>query len=183
MKGIWLSIVTILGGCATPQEAAQQEKAATPATSSSVVLSGTNGDMGRYLGTWTSTCGQEFRLSPEGTGKVMSIVSVFQLTAVYANTVKGTLTVNTYPSRDCTGTASANTADVVLQYSGAAQVLGTYEKGTTFFTGAGDSILASTVGSNPGGDTFSVGFRDNFSKFQIAPFNNFSNANLVYSKQ
>jgi hypothetical protein len=171
-----------LTGCAGNGGSAKA-KAAAPAASA-VILTGTNGDMNRYLGNWTSACGHEYRVSQAGTGAFTSGVNAFNLTSVSGDSVQGTLVIDTYPSSNCTGAATRTTANIILKYTGNVAVTDAFGK-TIDFIGSADKVVATVVGSSnmDTGSSFNVGFLENFSKFKLAPVDYFSTTDLIYTKK
>jgi hypothetical protein len=169
-----------LTGCATGGGAATKQAPSARA----VPLSGTNGDMGKYRGTWSSICGREYRLGDSGSAVLSSGINSFDLQTVSGNTVRGTLIVDTYESPDCSGPAKRSNANITLAYTQNLPVISSYAEATRF-TGSADKVIATVAGNN-GADTsntFNVGFLENFTKFQLAPVDYFSSTNLVYTKK
>lgn len=172
--------VLLSSGCATDEGVTKASQATLPA----VVLSGTNGDMEKYLGTWTSACGREYRIGPSGSGGVNSGINSFEFKSVAGNTLQGTLIVDTYETPDCSGPSKRSTANISLVYTQNLPVVGSYAEQVRF-SGFADKVtatLASTDGTG-GSNIFNVGFFENFSKFQLAPLDYFSSTNLVYTKK
>jgi hypothetical protein len=173
-----------LAGCA-----ASGGPAKAPATSAKpilqpVALAAANGDMRKYVGTWTSNCGKEFRVNPDGSGGLTSGINTFSLKSVEGNTVRGTLTVDTYKTSDCSGERARLAADIALTYAETIPVSSSYGE-DRLFTGSADKLVATMTdaGGNGGNNVFNVGFLDGFTRFQVAPIDHFSTGNLVYSRQ
>ncbi len=149
-------------------------------TSTVTQLSGTNGDMTKYLGVWLSECGTN--ISPPFT-TLDGVTNRFDLTAISGAGVLGTLTATTYPnSTSCTGGWTQAVAQVSLQY--ASNVVITTPAGkTALFSGSADRInyrAISGVTTTP----YNFGFRSNFSQFQLTSASSaFSTTNLIYTKQ
>lgn len=170
----------ILSGCATNESAKKAPQTATP----TVILSGTNGDMEKYRGTWTSACGREYRVTPSGSAGLTSGTNSFEFKPAAGNVVQGTLTVDTYDTPDCTGPSQRSTANISLAYTQNLLVIGSYAEPVRF-SGFADKVTATTASTDGtgGSNVFNVGFLENFTKFQLAPFDYFSSTNLVYTKK
>jgi hypothetical protein len=173
------SLTVLAGGCATENSPAKK-----PVTSTSNInLTGANGDLKRYLGTWTSNCGREYRATPSGTGTLSSGKNSFSFTAISGNTVEGTLAIDTHESPDCSGPPKRTSAKITMSYIGNVAVGSSFGEGTRY-TGSADKLTAIVAGDNGtnDGNTFNIGFLEGFSKFQLAPLDMFSSTNLVYTK-
>lgn len=176
-----IALLTILAaGCATDQGPAKKTGAAV----STVALAGANGDMSKYLGTWTSNCGREYRVTPAGKGGLSSGTNSFSFTSVSGNTIEGTLAIDTHESPDCSGPPKRTSAKITMSYIGNIAVGSSFGEGT-LFTGSADKMMATLAGTGGtnGGNTFNIGFLEGFSKFQLAPLDYFSSTNLVYTKK
>lgn len=146
-------------------------------------LSGTNGDMSKYLGTWVTGCAINYTLLSLTTVRADGVINKFDLTAISGVRAQGTLTINTYnSSTSCSGTASQRTENVFLQYASNVAITTPPDK-TAFFAGSADRIdlgVIGTVATTP----YNIGFRSNFSQFQVAAASSvFSSSNLRYTKQ
>lgn len=172
--------VLAAGGCATNESVRQAPQPTLPAT----ILSGTSGNMERYLGTWTSMCGREYRITPSGSGGLTSGINSFEFKSVAGNTVQGTLIVDTYETPDCTGPSKRATVNISLAYTQNLPVIGSYAEPARF-SGFADKVTATVASTDGTGNSniFNVGFLENFTKFQLAPLDYFSSSNLVYTKK
>lgn len=166
-----------LSGCATDTGAIKK----TEETPSSVTLASSNGDLGKYIGTWVSNCGHEYRPGPGGSAALASGLNSFSFTSVSANALSGTMTVDSYDSPDCSGPNKRATVDVTLTYLGNFPV-GSSLGETVRFSGMADKVSATVVGTD-GTNIFNVGFLDGFNKFRVSPLDLFSSTNLVYTKK
>jgi hypothetical protein len=172
--------IVLAAGCATDSSPAKKPTAAI----STVALTGANGDMNKYLGTWTSNCGREYRVTPAGRGALSSGINSFSFTSVSGNTVVGTLAIDTHESPDCSGPPKRTSAKISMSYIGNIAVSSSFGEGT-LFTGSADKLTATVAGNGGtnGGNTFNIGFLEGFNRFQLAPLDYFSSMNLVYTKK
>jgi hypothetical protein len=170
-----------VAACATNQ--GPQKKGARP-TTPAVALTGANGDMNKYLGTWISNCASEYRVTPDGRGARSSAANSFDFTSVSGNSVRGKLAIDTYESPDCSGPNKRTSADINMTYVGSIPVSSSFGEGV-HFSGVADKVTATAVGTAgmDGGNTFNIGFLDGFSSFRLAPLDYFSSTNLVYTKK
>lgn len=183
---IVLSIVSlfILAGCG-----GGASKSNTGATSSIIQLSGTNGDMSKYLGIWISGCGIKYNLvynpskptqptvlSPDG------VINKFDMTAVSGASVQGIMTTSLYAGNTfCSGSAVQSVSTISLQY--VSNVAVTNQPGANYFVGMADRVDLSVVGAS-GVVSYDFAFRQNFSRFQLKSAGGyFSIADLLYNKQ
>jgi hypothetical protein len=176
-----LAMVAMLAaGCAT-DTSLEKKPSASPAV---VTLTGANGDMSKYLGTWTSNCGREYRVTPDGKGAFSSGTNSFNFTSISGASVLGTLAIETYETPECSGTPKRTSATIRMSYVGQAAVGSSFGEGT-LFSGSADKLAATLAGANgtTEGNVFNIGFLDGFSKFQLAPAESFSSTNLVYTKK
>jgi hypothetical protein len=153
-------------------------------TTPAVALTGANGDMNKYLGTWTSNCALEYRVTPDGRGARSSATNSFSFTSVSGNSVRGTLAIDTYESEDCSGPNKRTSAEINMTYAGNIPVSSSYGE-SVHFSGAADKVTATATGTAgmDGSNTFNIGFLDGFSSFRLAPLDYFSSTNLVYTKK
>lgn len=174
------SLAMLAAGCATDTRLEKKPSAAPVA----VALTGANGDMSKYLGTWTSNCGREYRVTPDGKGAFSSGTNSFNFTSISGNTVEGTLAIDTHETPDCSGSPKRTSAKIRMSYVGQAAVGSSFGEGT-LFTGSADKLAAILAGASgtTEGNVFNIGFLDGFSKFQLAPAESFSATNLVYTKK
>ncbi len=143
-----------------------------PVAPTATTLAGTNGDMSKYLGSWVSNCG----IVVSGGGATTSVVNSFVFNAVNGDTVTGTATVSEYTSFNCTGTRTQSMNGIAIKYLANVAALG------TGYTGFADRVALGTTAANATLAT-SFGFRQNFTKFQIASTSDtFSTLNLTYTK-
>jgi hypothetical protein len=177
------SLTVLAAGCATESGPAKKPAAAARPTSM-VSLAGANGDMKRYLGTWTSNCGREYRVGPSGAAAVSSGTNSFIFTGISGNTIEGTLAIDTHETPDCSGPPKRTSAKITMSYVGNAAVGSSYGEATSF-TGTADKLTAIVAGDNgtSDGNSFNIGFMEGFNKFQLAPLDLFSSTNLVYTKK
>jgi hypothetical protein len=173
-------LTLLAAGCATDNTPAQK-KATSIAT---VPITSANGEMNKYLGTWTSNCGREYQLTPDGKGALSSGINSFSFTSVSGNTVEGTLAIDSHESPDCSGPSKRTSAKIAMSYVGNVAVNSSFGE-ATLFTGSADKLTATVVsnGSAKGGNTFNIGFLEGFNKFQLAPLDYFSSTNLVYTRK
>ncbi len=162
----------------------------TRVTASSVTqLSGTNGDMSKYLGVWVSDCGiksnwvynpskplQPTILPSDG------VINRFDMTAVSGLSVQGAMTTTLYTGNtSCSGSAVQSVSTISLQY--VSNVAVTNQPGTNNFSGMADRIDLSVVGAS-GVVSYDFAFRQNFSIFQLTSSGSyFSGSDLLYKKQ
>jgi hypothetical protein len=112
------------GGGATPARVPQTK-----------TLSGSQGHPERYLGTWTSGCGQVFL----NTGPVKSVHNTWQFTAVNAATVTGTFEQRQYSDSNCI--TPWPSAAFTVQASAALSVMSQ----ATLTPGTGNVVFAGTA--------------------------------------
>jgi hypothetical protein len=172
-----LIALAALSGCATSTDATKK----TEKIPSSVTLLSSNGDLKKYIGTWTSNCGREYRPGPAGGAILASGINSFSFTSVSANALVGTLTIDSYDSPDCSGPNKQTTANVTLSYLGNLPVESSLGERARY-TGMADKVSATVAGMN-GASAFNVGFIDGFNKFELSPLDFFSSTNLVYTKK
>jgi hypothetical protein len=175
-----IALTVLAAGCATDSGPAKKPTAAI----STVALTAANGDMSKYLGTWTSNCGREYQVTPTGQGALMSGTNSFSFTSVAGNTVEGTLAIDTHESPDCSGPPKRTSAKITMSYIGNIAVNSSFGEGT-LFTGSADKLKATVAGNGGanGGNTFNIGFFEGLNRFQVAPLDYFSSTNLVYTKK
>lgn len=128
------------GGGATPVKAPQTK-----------TLSGSQGHPERYLGTWTSGCGQVFLNS----GPVKSVHNTWQFTAVNAATVTGTFEQRQYSDSNCITpwpsaafTVKANATLTVMS-----QATVTPGTGSVVFAGTADQVQVTLRRAGAADDT------------------------------
>lgn len=166
-----------LSGCAT-DTGATKKTAESPAN---VALASSNGDLGKYIGTWTSTCGHEYRPGPGGSATFGSGINSFSFTSVSANALTGTMIIDSYDSPNCSGPNKRTTVNVMLTYVNNFPV-GSSLGETLRFSGMADKVSLTAAGTE-GANIFNVGFIDGFNKFRVSPLDFFSSTNLVYTKK
>ena len=148
-----------------------------------VNLAGTNGDMSKYLGTWVSACGNQFKINSgaAGTSTINGVINTFTLTTISGNAVQGTLVSEIYETLQCGGLNSKNTYAVSLQYAGNRVAVG--QSGSTpSFSGTADNVTLSEIGASVS-SPYGLAFRENFSKFQLTSLAYFGPNDLVYTKK
>ncbi|MDH4216378.1 MAG: hypothetical protein OEV23_05720 [Gallionella sp.] len=172
--GLSLSMIVVLALAACGGGGASETHIVT------TQLSGTNGDMSKYLGSWVSGCGISFRMQNLTLVGTDGVINEFSLTAISGVNAQGTFTANTfYNSTSCSGTAAQTTGNVSLQY--ASNVYITDQ--TPFYAGSADRINLGATGS-VSATPYNIGFRSNFSQFQLTSANsNFYSGNLIYTKR
>ncbi|MEN3293343.1 MAG: hypothetical protein V7642_2596 [Burkholderiales bacterium] len=167
--------------CATSEG---PRKTGSRPTTPTVALTGANGDMNKYLGTWISNCAPEYRVTQDGRGARSSATNSFSFSSVSGSSVRGTLAIDTYESPDCSGPGKRMSAEINMTYVGNIPVNSSFGEGV-YFSGAADKLTASATGTSAmdGSNTFNIGFLDGFGSFRLAPLDYFSSTNLVYTKK
>ena len=181
-RKVYLALAVLLSACggssgsgssstAGPSSVAQIPQAPTPTS-----LSGSGGDLNKYLGTWLGVCGTNIL---GGT----SAINVFTFTQVSGTVVNGTLTTTSYNSANCSGNPSTilpNSYPITMSYVSSVSVVNSGTGGSTF-TGTADYLLMANVGSTNTTNTF-IGFKENNSTFILSTTGAFSQFNVTYTK-
>lgn len=147
----------------------------TKTTPASVILSGSNGDMSKYLGNWVSDCG--FLISDQ-----KYIINDFTFTSIAANSITGQLTSKNYSDSNCAGTILyTNYATVTITFLSNATVGNTDSTGVVF-SGSADNTSMTVLGSTAAPASLKIGFFESFGKFKLTNSAEFSNLNITYKK-
>ncbi|MDB5773253.1 MAG: hypothetical protein JWM42_3627 [Burkholderia sp.] len=169
----WLLLVA---GCATEQAVEKKTGRVTP----TIAMTGASGDMNKYIGTWTSNCGKTYKATSSGGTALTSGINSFSFTSVSGSAVEGTLAIDSHETPDCSGPYSRTSAKITMSYVGNITVRSSLGE-STLFTGTADKVAATAASG--GGNAFNIGFFEGFNRFQLAPLDNFSTTNLVYTKK
>lgn len=144
-------------------------------TPAPIILSGSNGDVSKYLGNWVSDCGVQV-LGAKG------IVNTFAFTSVAANAITGMLTSKSYGDLDCTGTVlKTDYATVTFTFVSNATVNNTDSTGVVF-SGSADNVSMTVLGSTAAPATMKIGFFESFGKFKLSNSADFSSLDITYKK-
>lgn len=139
-----------------------------------VSVSGSNGDMAKYVDVWVSECG--ISLSNLSSG----VRNVYKLDSVSGNTVSGTVEVTTYSDIQCAGEPLylyPDTYSVVITYVQTVSV--DSESSGYHYIGTADELLFQ-YSSQPQTTSY-VGFMSEFSEFKLSPTNDFSPYDMTYN--
>lgn len=175
---IAVSLSCILAACGGGGgSSSSSDTSTTTQTAAATVLSGTGGDMSKYVGTWQSNCG--YNLFGSDMGKYQ--VNVFSISSANGATATGTLTVSYYSDISCTQSVfstSAGTYSITLLYQ---SNLAVTSDTPPSMTGSADQLSLSLNGqSSP--ESFSAGFVGGFRRFYAGTNSFFNSAALAYTK-
>jgi hypothetical protein len=173
-----LLTLSILPACSTTDSKA----GAQSAQKGTQALSGTSGDMRRYIGEWRSDCIKEFGTKPDGTVGFASSKTTFHFTSVTGNTAQGRLKVENFSTQDCAGTPLLAEEDVSFSHAGNFPVTGVPGQSPTY-SGIADRIAAFITTRSETSTELHIGFLDNFSRFQISPVSYFAPNQIIYTKR
>lgn len=176
-----LSPLVFITGCG-----GGSSKSSSGAVSSIVQLSGSNGDMSKYLGRWVSECGTKIGPWPNGTAypTLDGGINTFELTTISGVRVEGTLTAVTYAGNtSCLGWGTQSVATpIFLQYASSVSIT-TPAGQKVDFAGSADRIDYGAI-SGVMAAPYNFAFRSNFGQFQLTSASNaFSTTNVIYTKQ
>jgi len=181
-----LTIPLVLAGCG-----GGGSKSNTSITSSVVQLSGTNGDMSKYLGSWVSGCGYTYNYTynppnpiPTGISSTNGVINRFDFTTISGVGVQGTLTRKVFLGDQYCGAVPNQTVSMIdLRYTSAVTGISV----PSYFIGSADKVglgALSASGVVSGVTAYDFGFHPGFVKFQLKGVSSkFSITDLVYTKQ
>ena len=172
----YLVFVVLLAGCGGSSDTTQTSP---PPSSTPTSLSGSAGDLTKYLGAWQSGCGTNIV-------QRTSVINVFSFTQASGVAVTGTLSSTPYNSLDCSGSPSTilglpNTTQVSLNYVSSVSVVSS-GTGSSGFTGTADYLVMSYAGTTNTMNAF-VGFKANSPAFILTTTGTFSQFDLTYTKR
>jgi hypothetical protein len=141
-------------------------------------LTGSGGNMSKYIGTWKSDCGYNII----GTNMGKSQTNTFTFTSANGNTLNGTLLVQLYSDIQCTSYVVGQSdfpIGIVITYEGNIAVTSGTPPDMNGFV---DQLTVKQIGFTSS-QPMTVGFNASFSKFRQETGSYFSNTSLSYSKQ
>lgn len=156
----------------------------TVAPPAPVVLASTNGDVGKYLGVWSSGCAMQRNDGVSGGNSIFEgVINTLDLTSVSGSTVRGTLTSVVYPSSIlCTGPVGPVPLISNISINYVVDVPAAGQSGQTpVFSGSADQVAFDTAGAS--GSTLILGFNSNYRTFELSAKGYFSSTDVIYTKQ
>lgn len=171
-------LISALAACGT----SATRPAPAPSNAAPRALSGTNGDMSKYIGNWVSSCVKEFGPRPDGSVGFASSITSFHFTAASGTTAEGTLTIENFASQDCSGSPKRAEEKIVVNFAGTVPVIGMPGQ-SNMFSGVADKIVTSIAGRSDTSSELHIGFFDQFRQLQISSLTYFSLNQLVYVKK